>query len=85
MNERVNERNQTFVACMEHDDDDFSDNLPPRVCMNGRTELPLTVRDTDPGGARMLITRVSSSTLDRPAAGGVTGAGLDGAAVHSVI
>ena len=71
----IDENRETFVASMEHDDDNSwncrSDSLPPRVCITGRTELPLTVRGneciirrtelplTASGGAH------NSSTLDQ--------------------
>ena len=45
MNVRVDDSMQ--VASMEHDDDNSwscrSDNLPPRICVTGRADLPLAV------------------------------------------
>jgi len=65
MNVRVDESTQ--VASMEHGDNYSwncrSDNLPPRVCATGRTELPLVVC----AGPH---TSVGSSTLDQPTMAG---------------
>jgi len=65
VNVRVDESTQ--VASMEHGDDGSwncrSDNLPPRICVTGRTDLPLAVC-AGPHAS------VGSSTLDQPTTAG---------------